>query len=287
MSKAGQNPGSGPDGLRRYGRPLKRVFSGAERKLYTLGLLSVDRLSLPDFLGLGAPQSGSTWLHANLRHHPELFLPAKELHYFDCGFHKSIRFYAAKFAPGRGKVKGEITPGYSILPGGRIRFIRRVMPDVRLIYILRNPIERAWSVARRRFGKRVGPDLSGVDQDELIAYLRTQPGKPGAYGTNLMRGDYLRNLDNWLSVFPQEQLLVGFFQDIMERPRELLTQVFSHLGVSPDLDWGSLPYQKVINKNPELHMPPRCREVLVETYTQDIEELYRRFGEPVASWRCA
>lgn len=264
----------------------QRVYGYLDKQAYVTELRSSAQLTLPDFIGLGTSQGGSTWLHENLRSHPEIYTPKKEIKYFNKKFHKPLTSYAARFADGRDKVKGEITPEYAILPHDRIRFIRRVMPDVRLIYIIRNPIERSWSMCRRRFSSHQGRKLDEVAESEMIEFLRTQPRKPKDYGTGLQYNAYLRNIDNWLRVFPESQFFVGFFQDIAERPQQLLERLFDFLGVSRNVDWDSMLHDRVINANARHPIPDRCREVLVEMYRDEIEELYRRFGDPVASWRC-
>ena len=75
-----------------------RLAADVERALYRYGLLSPARVPFPDFLGIGAQKAGTTWLHENLRRHPELFLPEeKELHYFDRQWVRPLRHYSAAF----------------------------------------------------------------------------------------------------------------------------------------------------------------------------------------------
>jgi hypothetical protein len=89
----------------------------------------------------------------------------KELHYFNKNYHRKLRYYSSFFLEANNKVKGEITPAYSILPVNRIRSIRAIMPEVRLIFLMRDPIERAWShavmdlVQRPNFKKALHPGL--------------------------------------------------------------------------------------------------------------------------------
>ena len=267
--------------IKRAGRRLQRVFlpllTAPEKLLFAHGILSPKKLCLPDFLGIGTPQSGTTWLYENMRCHPEIFLPArKELRYFDWHFYRSLRWdYARRFRPGRGKVKGEITPSYGRMPLERIRFIRKIMPDVKLILILRNPVDRLWAAARREVAKTPSKRMEEATESEILEIFRRE------------RTDYPGILANWLGVFPKEQLFVGFFEQISNDPRQLLRQVFAFLEVSTDVNWKDFPYGQVINKNPESPIPAKCREFLEKTYAQDIEELYARFGEPVQSWRCS
>ena len=99
-------------------------------------------------------------------------------------------------------------------------------------------------------------------------------------------GDYLIILDKWLSVFPPEQLYVGFFEQIADCPHKLLGEVFAFLGVSQGVDWSSLPYNQAINKGPAIPIPKKYRDFLEEMYCRDIEVLYERFGGPIVGWRC-
>lgn len=274
--------------LRAIGKSLDMVYGKPEKWFYARGILSGKSLCLPDFLGIGAPQSGTTWLCENLRRHPGVYVSyPKEVHYFDRNFCRSLEFfYSNKFKSGRQKVKGEITPGYSIITLERIQFVRTIMPDVKLIFLMRNPIDRQWSAARRILSRLPDEKFEGVDESKFYAAFREEYAKKGDYAPGLTRGNYSAILDNWLSVFPREQLYIGFFEDIANRPKKLLSEVFAHIGVSRDVDWSSFPYKKVINKNPDFPMPEKYRDFLEEKYRQHIEALYKRFGDPVAGWRC-
>jgi hypothetical protein len=265
--------------LNRLIRRLQRIYTAPAKWLYAHRIVSREDLYLPDFLGIGAQRAGTSWLYENLRCHSELCLPdQKELHYFDWEFHKSLSSYSDKFKRGCQKVKGEITPGYSIIPLERIRFIRTIMPDVRLIFIMRNPIDRAWSQALMNLVRLPNRKFEEVDESEFYAHFRAD--------RSVKRGDYQTILNNWLSVFSREQLYIGFFEDISNRPQKLLDEVFDYIGVSQDVDWNSFPYTQVINKNPDHPMQKKYRDILREIYWRDIEVLYERFGGPIAGWRC-
>ena len=270
-----------------------------ERLLHRLAPRATARLTLPDFLGIGAQKAGTTWLAENLRIHPEVFIPErKELHYFDNKWDRPLAAYAGHFADAGGRVRGEITPAYGILAPERIRYVGRILPELRLILLLRNPVERAWSHALMDLASRRGRDPSEVPSDEVIAFLKSDVAG--------RRGDYLAILDAWGAEFPREQLYVGFFEWIHERPRDLLCDVFRHIGVSTNVDWARFPLDKVIvpRVSPEhkghtveslegggpAHSgrhpcPEPVRRWLAEHYAQDIERLAERLGGPVAAWR--
>lgn len=260
--------------------PFFSIYTKPEKWLYARRILHPENLALPDFLGIGAPQGGTTWLYENLRHHPEIFLSEKkELRYFSIKFYESLRFsYARNFKAGGQKKKGEITPEYSILPIERIRFIHRILPDVRLIFIMRNPVDRVWSAARRVLSRIPSRKFEEITEEELQIYFRLP------HCMNLT--DYTTIFDRWLTVFPAEQLHVGFFDEIAEQPRELLRKIFKHLGVSENVDWSSFPCDKIVNRNPDAEMPEWARHFLQEMYRPQITALHARFGEPVAKWLC-
>jgi hypothetical protein len=262
--------------------PARRVIgalTAAERSLYTRGIFPAGWLNLPDFLGIGATRAGTTWLDRNLRAHPDLFLPgAKELHYFDRHYDTPLVVYTRWFRGGRNQTKGEITPAYSVLPVDRIRFIHTLMPQARLIFILRNPIERSWSEAvynLRRSSK--ADNLADVPLDVFRRLLNSD--------ATTSRSDYPRALDRWLSVYPSEQLYIAFFESIYQEPQALLTAVFKHIGVQTDINWATMPYLEKFNVNPKTAIPPAIRALLEERYAPQIEQLYARFGERVAAWR--
>ena len=231
----------------------------------------------PDFIVIGAQKSGTTWLRRNLRCHPELYLPEREVRYFNWRFHKSFNYYLSLFkdAP-PDSLKGEVTPDYSHMPIKRIRFIRKLMPDVKLILSLRNPVERAWSNTLMRLVVINKMRYEDIDDSFFYEYFKT-----GAW----QRGNYRRMLDNWLGEFPREQIFICFYDDLKKDSQGYLLNIFDFLGISTDVDWTSFPYNRVIRKGPSTPMKTEFREFLKEMYYEEIEELYRLFGEKVEAWR--
>src|SRR5258708_40317216 len=105
------------------------------------GVVVHDKLASlrPGFLVISPPKTGSTWLADNLRRHPEVFLPGvKEIKDFSC-FHKALDlgWYLNHFAPAAGRLKGEASPCYALLPVEKIQLVRRLMPDGKLIFLMR------------------------------------------------------------------------------------------------------------------------------------------------------
>jgi Sulfotransferase domain len=216
-------------------------------------------LHRPDFLVISPPKTGSTWLADNFRHHPRLFVPAiKEVKYFSCFCNwLDLGWYLDHFRAARGVVKGEASPSYAILPPERIRLVRELLPDVKLIFLMRDPIARAWSHARHNFRYREArfadchDDFDGVPESHWREAFRHE--------WILASGDYLSQLRRWLEVFPQEQLLVGFYESIAAQPAELLRRIFGFLGVDPALDLDSFPLHDRILPGIDKPLPPALR----------------------------
>jgi len=282
---------------RKFMRPLRRPIFWVERQLYCADVFSLGGLTLPRFLGLGSGQSGTTWLYRNLAQHPDVVVSEpKETHYFTRKLSEwSVSHYASLFADTGGRVGGELTPGYNVLRLDRIRLIRRLVPDARLILMVRNPIDRAWSAARRhcsQWAEMSGKTFEEIDDDVFLNYFRTEwmshfspPRKAYHFEPGLLQGHYMRQLDRWESVFPKEQMLIGFFDELQSDPRSLLTKVFEHIGVSTEVDWESFPLRQVINRNPDHEIPERFRRDLETLYRDEIENLGKRIGGPAIVWR--
>ena len=102
-----------------------------------------------NFIGIGAQKCGTTWLYDKLSQHPDVSFPAgKEVHFWDMQHSQGVQWYRALFDVADDRLHGDITPAYGILPQSLIAEVFCELPDVRLIYLIRNPIERAWSSAK-------------------------------------------------------------------------------------------------------------------------------------------
>lgn len=185
-------------------------------------MVDIDE-ALPDFLGIGAQRSGTTWLYDKLRQHPEICFPKhrKEVHYFDRYYERGDEWYSSLFEHCHKKCKGEITPKY-IYDEECPRRIHELIPGAFLILILRNPIERAYSQFKLTIRE------SGY-QGSFENFLDST-------SDSRERGLYYKQLDRYLRYFSREQLLILFFSDLKEDPERVLREVCDFLGVSPSFE---------------------------------------------------
>lgn len=237
-----------------------------------------DRWFWPDFVGIGAHRAGSTWLWSNLRRHPDIYMPGtKELHHFDYHDRRQVLpfskegdrllRYGARFLPGKiqGRTSGEITPAYSTLPINQVRRIRDRFPDLRVIFVMRNPVDRAWSHAKQSVPPIYEKPLEDVTREELREFFDLP------FVVN--RGDYQRVLENWGTVFPDDRLFVGILEEMSSRPAEVFPELLGFLKVDPDwdVDWDTV--HRPVNETSEVDMPQWVRKFLVDRYRPHVESV--------------
>ena len=240
---------------------------------------------MPRFLGIGATRAGTSWVAAQLAAHPQIRMGRKEVHFFDRklaapGASGSARDrinklrYLARFVRGRGggRIRGEITPAYAVLEPGVIGRVAEWMPDARLIFMMRDPIERAWSQARNGFPRWRGRPLESVGRDELVSFFDSDPVR--------RRSDYATCLRAWLGHFPREHFFFGFLDEIRERPGDLMCDLLGFLEASVAVaDAESL--RTPVNASAPLPMPDWVRDHLEREYAFDADEVSELIGRQV------
>ena len=235
----------------------------------------------PDFLIIGAQKSGTTWLHHNLQVHPQIWMPRREVHYFDRKIRDAESFddgwYASLFEPGKGKTIGEYTPSYSVIDRDMVAYAHELMPEAKIIFLMRSPIERAWSHAVMRIVKKEG-GVENIPEEMLLKRFSREK--------SLLRTNYIRTLENWGTGYPPEQIFVGFLEDVHFHPDIFLQSVHSFLGVDPSFRPPKMEVK--INARSSDTMPTPVASHLAQIYRDSIRLLDERFGGYASFWRyCA
>ena len=198
---------------------------------------------LPNFCIIGAQKSGTTSLAYYLRAHPDVFLaPGKEVHYFSLHYHKGTEWYKAHFAKATTqRALGEATPTYMAFEEAPERMAAAV-PEARLIAILRNPVDRAYSHYwhnRSRYR-------------ESLAFVDALAAEPKRKASNdpverkyrnhsyLERGRYLEQLQRFCQYYPREALLVLLFEDLRDAPLKTFQKVCRFLDIADTVAPGNL-----------------------------------------------
>ena len=207
----------------------------------------------PNFIVAGAAKSGTTWLYSCLDEHPEVFIPRnKELHFFSYSkrYKKGIEWYESFFRNSKDeKAVGEISPSYLPKPEVPSR-IYAYNPNVRLIFILRNPIERAYSHYCMVMG------VGKVSQDVNLGLSLDCP-----YVT---WGLYYSQIIRFMSLFPPEQIKIYLFDDLKKNPELLLQDLYSYL----EVEYSFRPSSLFTPKNQKKSLPkfPKLSEYLRGVY---------------------
>lgn len=186
----------------------------------------------PNFIGIGAQRAGTSWLYNCIKTHPEVYLPQKEVHFFDEKYNLGIQWYYDLFDNKKGaKAVGEFTPDYMFHGESMLR-IKEHCPEAKLIIILRAPVERAQSAYKlfKSHGKYTNKSFAeAIAQDKFI----------------LEQSLYAKQLERVYSLFPKEQVFIGLYDDIEAQPLEFIKSVYRFLGVSEDF----LPHELNTRKN--------------------------------------
>jgi hypothetical protein len=197
-----------------------------------------------------------------------------------------LGWYLDHFAAAAGRLKGEASPSYALLPPGRVRLIRRLMPEVKLVLLMRDPVARAWSHARHAYRFReanfagVSVPFDAVPDEAWLAHLSSARA--------LACGDYLGQIRRWLEVFPREQLFLGFAEDAASRPEALLREVFAFLGADASISLEKFPVRQRVLEGLPGEPSPAVRATLrrlPHAAAELVAFLKREFGlTPPPAW---
>ena len=266
---------------------------------------------LPNFLILGAQKAGTTSLYHVLRKHPDAYIPeTKEIGFFfqDEQWNKGTEWYSSFFDGWEGqKAVGEATPSYINYPEVPKR-IAQTVPDARLIAVLRNPVDRAYSQYMDN-RKRLTEPLAFRDAIERRGYIA--------------RGFYHEQIARYLEYFPREQMLILLFDDLVSKPKEVYKDCFSFLDIEEDFECPEMlmkfnssesapanPLYGLLRANPLLArytpikvrflaqrgrkkrfstppIPEDVRKDVAYIFTKDIENLEDLLSRDLSHWRVA
>lgn len=248
---------------------------------------------LPNFLIIGAARSGTSTLYKYMQSHPDIYLrPQKrpEPHFFfkESEYAKGIGYYEKTWfadASDRRAV-GEASTSYLFGPEVPRR-IARHLPDARLIAVLRNPIDRAFS----NYWHSVKSGIETLDFESAIeqenertsAADKTALGelKPYAY---MARGFYHAQISRYLSFMDRDELAIVIFDDLRDDTENVLRTLYRFLGVDP----GVLPDRLDLTENRSVPdsaiISKRMRRHLAQVFSDDVRRLGELLGRDLGHW---
>ena len=213
-------------------------------------VLTAETRLLPHFIIIGAQRCGTTSLYRNLVKHP-CVAPAllKEVHYFDWNYHRGTNWYRSHFPSSlyqwyarkiwkRDTFSGEASPYYFFHPRVPER-VGKLLPEVKLVVLLRNPMHRAYSHYQMEFKK--GYETLSFDEaisaeSERLAYEAEHAGEEDTWKSfhhrhhsYLSRGNYVDQLTRWMKYTDEQRLLILRTEDFWVDPTSTYQRVVQFL----------------------------------------------------------
>ena len=263
-------------------------------------MLSKGGLGLdPNFIIIGAQRSGTTSLYDYLCMHPSVLKALrKEAHFFDFNYNYGFDYYRAFFPSklsfsylyqqitGGTIVTGEASPYYFFHPDVPRR-IAKSLPEVKLIVLLRNPVERAFSHYHheRRMERETvsfeealeleeerlkGEEKRFLEDEGYISYNHAR----FAY---LRRGIYHDQIRRWLRYFPKEQLFILRSEDLFTQTEDIVLKTLEFINVEAE-GWRIAPAYKIDSLGRQERMNPATRSKLIDFYRPHNRELAELVG---------
>ncbi len=279
-------------------------------------LLASGKKRCPDFYGIGVEKAGTTWLHRMFDSHPEIGVPIpKELRYFRSTPRPKLKYqteflsrliedknriinkpnalqrvatelrllnenddsYLGIFAQFDEPVVGEISPQYCLLPDAEIARMTSLSPDAKAILLIRDPVARTISGSKMNLGNKNSPKWRDITIDDKIVRERALSGR------QLRFSQYSKFLDRFEAAF-EGRFFVGFFDDIVDNPLGLLSEICAFLEVGFNKDDFAFADKKVnVGKKTEI-----SRQTKLQLYRElgnEYDFLETRFPERVRVWR--
>lgn len=233
----------------------------------------------PDFIIAGASKSGTSSIYYYLNHHPQiLFSHKKEIDFYWKNFERGLDWYLAHFPTITDRpdfLTGEATPNYLRFPQVAQR-IKDTFPQVKIIILLRNPIDRAisWHYHKLNSGL-TNQDLATAiaeEIDRLSTVSEAEIINTGFYNPdNIMSSLYIYKIKAWIELLGREQFLILKSEEFYLNPLEIMKKVFQFLGLSNC----PLKYYPKVNSGSYNQVNPKLRQTLADyfaPYNQQLEE---------------
>src|SRR5881392_974581 len=261
----------------------------------------------PDFLCVGAQKGGTSWLYRQLEPHPDFWMPpVKELHYLD-NLNRTKRFrpprtrderdvcflesiknlsaqpyidfesYGQLFRHKGPLLSGDISPAYSTLSDEIIERVVNYFPNLKVIFLARDPVERAWS--QLSMGVRLGmiSRFDATDAEEVIRNLLN----PGV----LLRSHPSKIVARWKRYVRPELFRIYFFDDLERNPAELRRSILLFLGADPDKPSGRVKAKQNWDTGKEkLRLTDNVRSRIAKFFEQELKACATKLGGPAKHW---
>lgn len=267
----------------------------------------------PDFIIIGAPAAGGEIIKGTLSRHPKVWFPPGD----NIGFYHSsfqiarmenfqkllkgklklsmktlpwlLRYFLTPFPTqkwyskllnpkGKDILRGELSDVYISLPFNEVEQMHRKLPNVKLVLMVRNPIERSYAALRTRFeGNRKMP-FSTLKQRQVIALMNSDWSRT--------HGSVQTAIDTWPIFFPRENIFIGMYDELVEQPVEFFEKLAKFLNIEDLSPLGADPLAGV-RPSAQAPFPEKLVCRLGSFYKLELEGLARRLGGVTHEWLAA
>ena len=239
----------------------------------------------PTYIILGTQKGGTESMMVHFQQHPDIYIHRKEIQFFNNESYFinnscNIQIYEKHFKTDK-KIIGEKTPSYMYVRNVIDR-IQQYYPDIKLIMLLREPIQRAYSQYNMK-EKRNNYKTSFIDLIKEKEHIKVEDILTNDYDSYfLQRGFYVDQIEYIYSKFPRENIYIGISEEVLQNPLEEYNKVFQFLGTS---------LLESIRFNPNVHkgkyaceLSQEDRAYLYNLYKPYNERLYAFLGRKIESW---
>ncbi len=245
----------------------------------------------PTFLGVGASRSGTTSIYDWMQRHPQVFVPEiKEILFFSyrqnkISGHRSMSFkeYTAYFKEGQTyQIRGEISPSYLYFPG-TAQNIHDLLGPIKIIVILRNPIERTisdYQYSCQNNKNKLDFDhflIKGIDELKHNT-LNFNPFTPPVI---LWKGFYARQIQTYLQLFGKEQVKILLFDDLVKNRGIIENELCTFLKISPHK---KIKIHKKNARSKKIKVSAEARHILKDLYRRDIHKCAQIINRNLNHW---
>jgi hypothetical protein len=262
----------------------------------------------PDFLCVGAQKGGTSWLFHQLTLHPDFWMPpVKEVHYLDtlsrvkrnnpprCKDERDQWFlarlvelsalpyvdlgaYSQLFAPkGAALLSGDITPAYSTLNEEVIERVVRYFPNLKVIFLARDPVDRAWSQLSMGVRRRSIAPFDSTNPDEVLRNLLSPGTLLRSYPSKIVR--------RWRRYVRPDLCGIYFFDDLKRDPAGLRRSILGFFGADPEKPSGRLnaDYNGQGGRE-KLRLTDKVQSRVAQFFEQELKDCAAELGGPAKHW---
>ncbi|MGM0443993.1 MAG: sulfotransferase domain-containing protein [Fibrobacterota bacterium] len=225
---------------------------------------------LPDFVIAGVAKGATTALKENLRRERGVYIPKYEINYFNEKYDRGEDWYRRRFRKNR--LNGDKTPAYLFFTGCHER-MHTLLPDAKIVILLRDPVKRAFSNWVMRMNKKKIPPHIAYDThdfDALVDYcLDGSPTEDELYSSPcdvIHRGCYIDQLESLLQYYPRTQVYIGITEHLSSDPAGIYSEICRFIGIPPH-DQGRFSFRSArVGKYKKRYLSDYARKRLSEFY---------------------